>query len=430
MLERALATTGGSLKHAMRTPGPRSGGLSATTVLAAAISATVLTVSLAAMQATRTRAVAGAATAAPRSATTAQPAAAKPAGAEPAGAAGGGVHTEVGGPGLTRPGVIVNYPSPHSPRLPKLPAGAFVLADAATGQVLAAKQPHAQFGPASTLKILAAISLIPVLNPNAAVLASKRAVSVEPNVVGLKLGHPYKISDLFRALLLISGNDAAIALAEATGSFGKGVALMNAEAHRLQAYDTVARQPNGLDAPGQHVSAYDEALIARQALRMPTFLAYDQTPVAWFPITQRHRIELFNQDQLLTTYPGFLGGKTGWTTPAMATYVGMARRNGHTLIVTLLHAVPGTLFRSATAMLDWGFRMDGKIAPVGQLVSPLPAVTPAPPRHGAQPRQAAKDAATSSSGGLAGWLAASGVALAALALGGYRFTRRRRGAGS
>jgi D-alanyl-D-alanine carboxypeptidase (penicillin-binding protein 5/6) len=404
----------------MSRPGPRAGALAAVTVAAAAASATAAS-ALAVMLAGGSAVASGVAAAGRRPAVTAQP----------AGAAGGGAHAEVGGPELTRPGVIVNYPAPHSPRVPKLPAGAFVIADAATGQILAAKQPHAQFGPASTLKILTAISLIPVLNPNATVVASKRAVSVEPDVVGLKLGHLYKVSDLFRALLLISGNDAAIALAEATGSFDKGIALMNAEAHKLQAYDTVAKQPNGLDAGGQHVSAYDEALIARQALRIPAFLSYDQTRIAWFPVTQRHRIELFNQDQLLGSYPGFIAGKTGWTTPAMATYVGMARRDGHTLIVTLLHAVPGTLFTSATAMLNWGFRMDGKIAPVGQLVSPLPpaARSPStshpPARHVDGAHQAARQAHASSSGWMLVRFTAICVTLAALAFGGYGLARRR-----
>jgi serine-type D-Ala-D-Ala carboxypeptidase (penicillin-binding protein 5/6) len=425
----------------MRTPEPKAGR----TVAAAALSATVLAAALAAgLAGTNATAGAGAAGHGPAAA---KPATARPAGTSPparairpagtvrpAVAAGGGAHIEVGGPELTRPGVIVNYPSPRSPRVPKVPAGAFVIADAATGQILAAKQPHAQFGPASTLKILTAISLIPVLNPNAAVVASKRAVSVEPDVVGLKLGHLYKVCDLFRALLLISGNDAAVALAEATGSFGRGIALMNAEAHELQAYDTVARQPNGLDAPGQHVSAYDQALIARQALRMPAFLNYDETMTAWFPITQRHRIELFNQDQLLGTYRGFIGGKTGWTTPAMATYVGMARRSGHTLIVTFLHAVPGTLFTSAAAMLNWGFRMDGSIQPVGQLVSPLPAAPrpagPHPPAgHAGSALGAAGPArASSSGGGIPVLFTVICLALGALAFGGYGLARRRRSA--
>ncbi|HUK72922.1 MAG TPA: D-alanyl-D-alanine carboxypeptidase [Streptosporangiaceae bacterium] len=343
----------------------------------------------------------------------------------------GGARGTVGGAELTRPGVIVNYPSPRAPRVPKIPAGAFVVADATTGQVLAAMKPHALYGPASTLKILTAVSLIPVLNPDATVVASKRAVSVEPDVVGLKLGYRYKIADLFRALLLISGNDAAIALAEATGSLDKGIALMNAEAHHLQAYDTVARQPNGLDASGQHVSAYDEALIARRALQIPAFLGYDRTPSAWFPITPKQRIELFNEDRLLTTYRGFIGGKTGWTTPAMATYVGTARRQGHTLIVTLLHAVPGTLFTSATAMLNWGFRLDGKIRPVGQLVSPLPspvAHRAAPARPAPAARRAATQVHASSSGGILMLFIVGGIVAGGLAVGAHGLARRRRSA--
>ena len=131
-------------------------------------------------------------------------------------------------------------------------ASAWVISDAGTGQVLAAKDPHGWYRPASTLKVLTAISLIPVLNPDATVVASKQAVSVSPNVVGLLPGHAYKISDLFTALLTISANDAAMALTQATGSLSQGMAVINAEARHLQADDTVAVTPNGLDAPGQH----------------------------------------------------------------------------------------------------------------------------------------------------------------------------------
>jgi serine-type D-Ala-D-Ala carboxypeptidase (penicillin-binding protein 5/6) len=347
-----------------------------------------------------------------------------------------GTRGPVGGAQLAGRGVIVNYPSPRSPRVPKVPAAAFVVADAGTGQVLAAKNAHKLYGPASTLKVLTAISLIPVLDPGAMVLASKRAATTEPDDVGLRRGRMYKVADLFRALLLISGNDAAVALAEATGSFSRGIALMNAEAHHLQAYDTVAKQPNGLDARGQHVSAYDEALIARQALRTPAFLTYDRTLQAWFPITPKHRIQLFNQDKLLTTYRGFIGGKTGWTTPAHATYIGMARRNGHTLIVTLLHAVPGTLFTSATAMLNWGFKMDGKLRPVGWLVPPLPAAPPAshspaashPPAATRSAPAAARRIHGSSPGSVLMPVTAGFAGFAAVVLAGYGLARRRRAA--
>ncbi len=107
---------------------------------------------------------------------------------------------------------------------------------------------------------------------------------VEPNVAGLITGRAYQVASLFKALLLISANDAAVALTEATGSFAKGMALINAEARHLQAYDVVAKLPNGLPAPGQVESAYDEALIARQALAMPAFMRYDETLTSKFEV--------------------------------------------------------------------------------------------------------------------------------------------------
>ncbi len=196
---------------------------------------------------------------------------------------------------------------------------------------------------------------------------------MQPNIVGLIPGHRYKVADLFKALLLISANDAAVALAQASGSFTKGIALINAEAHHLQAYDVVAKQPNGLPAPGQVVSAYDLALIARRALQMPAFMHYDSLRTARFPFKRHKHVLLINQNYLLTKYRGGLGGKIGWTVKAGATYIGMARRRGVTLIVTILHATPLTEITSAERLLNWGFAMSGEVRPVGVLVPPLAA---------------------------------------------------------
>jgi D-alanyl-D-alanine carboxypeptidase (penicillin-binding protein 5/6) len=306
------------------------------------------------------------------------PAAAGPV-SSPSAGSGSPVAQAVGGPQLAANGVVVNYPSRSAPRLPGVAASAFVVADAGTGQVLAAKDPHGWYRPASTLKVLTAVALIPLLNPDATVVASKQATSTVPNVVGLVAGRAYKISDLFTALLTISANDAAIAVTQATGSFGEGMSLINAEARHLQADDTVAVDPNGLDAPGQHISAYDLALIARQALKLPAFLKYDQTMSARFVVARRKAVQLYNQNSLLTTYPGAVGGKIGWTSAAGATYVGMATRHGVTLIVTLLHCPALTEIVSAEKLLNWGFAAEGKVSPVGTLVGPLlpPSASPA-----------------------------------------------------
>jgi len=343
----------------------------------------------------------------------------------------------IGGAQLSGRGVLVNYPSGAVvPRLPKIKASAWVIADAATGQVLAAKDPHGWYRPASTLKVLTAISLIPALNPNAMVVASKQASTVSPNIVGLMRGHSYKVSDLFTALLTISANDAAMALAQATGSLSRGMAVINAEARHLQADDTVAVTPNGLDAPGQHTSAYDLALFARQGLAMPAFLKYDQTTGGQFRISKKKSVGLWNQNSLLGTYPGALGGKIGWTSAAGATYVGMARRHGVTLIVSLLHCPALTEIKAGKSLLNWGFAVDGKVRPVGALVGPkqppvaTPALSAAPSRPAVTAERADRAQAMGSGPSAASGPSVlatagfSGVTLLAAGIG-FAYTRRR-----
>ena len=109
---------------------------------------------------------------------------------------------------------------------------------------------------------------------------------------------------------------------------------------------------------------------------MPAFLKYDQAITAKFPVTAKKSVTLYNQNALLTSYPGAVGGKIGWTSAAGATYVGMARRNGVTLIVTLLHCPALTEIDSGKSLLNWGFAVDGKVRPVGTLVSALQPPAP------------------------------------------------------
>jgi D-alanyl-D-alanine carboxypeptidase (penicillin-binding protein 5/6) len=351
--------------------------------------------------------------------------AAAAAGSSPAGP------SPIGGSQLAGRGVIVNYQPGPVPKLPGIKASAWVIADAGTGQVLAAKNPHGWFRPASTLKVLTAISLIPVLDPAATTVASRQATSVSPNIVGLLAGHAYTISDLFTALLTISANDAAVALTQATGSYARGMAAINAEARHLQADDTVAVTPNGLDAPGQHTSAYDLALFGRQALTMPAFMKYDQVTSAQFKISKKKSVGLWNQNSLLATYPGALGGKIGWTSAAGATYVGMAKRGGHTLVVTLLHCPALTEIDAAKQLLNWGFKVDGKVSPVGTLVGPQPlaapssAASPAPSLTAAAARPATRDQAAGSGPSVLAAVGFSAMALVAAGLG-FAYSRRQR----
>lgn len=293
----------------------------------------------------------------------------------------------VGGPQLGGRGIVVN-PVAGVKAPPKLTAGSYVVADGDTGEVLAAKDPHGHYLPASALKMLTAVSLIPKLDPGALVRPTQHTCDVEGTKVGMTPKMQYKVSDLFHALLMVSGNDAALALTQAAGGLRPALNTMNTEARRLQAGDTLAGSPNGLDKDlglnlrTQHTSSYDLALIMRQGLKLPALRGYTGKNNHWWPAppSKKERKKgkkvggypIYSHIRLLPgqqyAYPGTIGGKNGYTEAAGQTFVGAARRNGHTIIVALMHGV--TLWPDVTKLLNWGFSADGKVKPVGSLVGP------------------------------------------------------------
>lgn len=299
------------------------------------------------------------------------------AGGDPALADGG---STIGGPLLARQGTVVHR-LPGAPQLPKgITAKSWVVADLTSGQVLAARGAHEKYLPASTLKTLTALTLLPRLSQSASFAATRRDALVDGTRVGLVPGYRYSIHKLFLAMMLDSANDAADALAEANGGFGTTLRQMNAEAARLQADDTHAMTPSGLDGTGESMSAYDLALIARAAMRLPAFRRCVQTVSAAMPAPHHKHYQIYTHNYLLTTFPGDLGGKNGYTVAANATYWTVARRNGHTILITLMNANPD-FWPDARALLSWGFQADGRVQPVGTLVPPLTAgaATPASP---------------------------------------------------
>jgi D-alanyl-D-alanine carboxypeptidase len=294
----------------------------------------------------------------------------------------------VGGPRLASRGVIAGT-APGVPAPPKIKAASYLVADADTGQVLAAKDPHGHYLPASTLKTLTALALVPKLDPNRLVRPSQKACDTEGTKVGLTPKMQYKVSDLFHALLMMSANDAAVTLAEAAGGMRKTLADMNAEARRINARDTLAGSPNGLDKDlglnvrTQHTSAYDLALILREGMRNPEYRAYMQAIDFQFPAppTKKERKKgkkvggypIHTHNHMLPgerlAYQGMLGGKNGYTIAAQQTFVAEARRGGHTIVISLMRAdMPPSAY--AAKLLDWGFAARGKVQPVGALVPP------------------------------------------------------------
>ena len=303
----------------------------------------------------------------------------------------------VGGPLLTGRGLVL---PPHAPALPAdLTAQAWVLVDLDSGAVLAARDPHGRYQPASILKTLTCVSLLPLLPGDEVVTVGNAAATTEGSHAGLVAGGRYTVDELFAALLLVSGNDAAEALAAAAGGRAQTVALMNRTAMQLGAYDTFVQTPSGLDGWQQLTSAYDMAIFLRAALAQPRFARYDRTLTATLPWQQVNGygpVQLNNQNtQLFQTDPEALVAKTGYTDAALHTYVGAFQRNGRRLGVVFLRAqrYPDDQWIQAMNLADWGFRLPVATPAVGQLDAPvaLPATSSSP--AAAQPSATAETGA-------------------------------------
>lgn len=339
---------------------------------------------------------------------------------------------------------------PGADPLPPVKAASWVLADATTGEILAHKGAHVQRPPASTLKMLTALTVLPRVPADAEYVATARAAGTYGSRVGLKVGRAYTLDQLWYAVFLPSANDAAIAVAEANGGVRRTVRQMNDVAQELRALDTVARNTSGLDAPGQVSSAYDLALMARAGLKREDFAHYAGTARARFPDVKgrgSHRIYTTNR-LLLHGWKGVIGVKTGFTSKAGRTYVGAARRGGRTLIVTLM-GITESSEQAARELLAWGFANADRVLPVGVLVepgSPLPGEGSGSTAADASPGQVAASGngtvTSASVGGSVSWgtdqarpsslpLALSALgAIAVLVLAGRVMTSRRRTPGS
>lgn len=296
---------------------------------------------------------------------------------------------DLGGELLSKPGRVVQL-GPGATELPPLMARTWIIADATTGEVLAAKGAHRTRAPASTMKMLTALTVLPKLPLESTTVARVKAVNMYGSRVGLVKGRSYTIEQLMNAMMLPSANDAAVALAQANGGIKRTVVQMNELAEQLQARNTEARNPSGLDAPGQQSTAYDLALIARAGLAQPTFAEFVKRTRAEFPKQgkkKRKMRTIYSTNRLLLgNYPGVIGVKTGFTSNAGRTFVGAATRNGRTLIVSFMGVRERTDV-AAAKLLTWGFANADKVTPIGVLVDPVTAVAAdvEPEGGGAQP---------------------------------------------
>jgi D-alanyl-D-alanine carboxypeptidase (penicillin-binding protein 5/6) len=244
----------------------------------------------------------------------------------------------------------------NTPPLPTdITAKTWLVLDIDTGAVLGGRGLHTTLPPASTEKLLTALTALRMLTPDQKVTPTVHALSVAGTKAGLVPGHAYTVQDLLKTMLMTSANDAAETFADAAGGDTRFVGLMNDSARRLGATDGHAMDPSGLDAPDQALSVMDLALIARAVLHDPVLAPIVASATSSMTGSQGQTIPLTNHNRLLTKYPGAIGAKTGYTSQAGATYVGAAAKNGHTIVIAFLSAAEN-LWPEAISMLDWGFQ--------------------------------------------------------------------------
>jgi D-alanyl-D-alanine carboxypeptidase (penicillin-binding protein 5/6) len=237
---------------------------------------------------------------------------------------------------------------------PPVTARAFVVENGATGEVLAARAARQPVPIASITKLMTVLLTLEHAKPSDVVTVSPEAAEVGESTVNLRAGERLTVRDLLEAALIQSANDAADALAAyvGQGSEARFVAMMNARARQLGLRETHFARPDGLDAPGHVSSARDVTLLARILMHRPLVRQIVRQRSA--AIAGGRTLHTWND--LLSSYPGIYGVKTGHTSNAGWSEVAAARRGPVTIYATLLGS-PDRYVRDAdlTRLLDWGF---------------------------------------------------------------------------
>jgi D-alanyl-D-alanine carboxypeptidase (penicillin-binding protein 5/6) len=235
-------------------------------------------------------------------------------------------------------------------------AEAAILMDVASGRVLYEKNSQTSLRIASITKIMTAIVAIELGNLDDLVTVSRNAYGVEGSSIYLRQGEKVTLENLLYGLMLRSGNDAAVAIAEHIGGSTEGfVFLMNQKAEELGMRQTVFSNPHGLDTHEEHyASAYDMALLTAYAMKNDTFATIVGTRKKNVAFEgEDWQRTWYNKNRLLTMYPYANGVKTGFTKRARRTLVSSAEKDGHLLVAVTLNAPDD--WNDHMRMFEYGF---------------------------------------------------------------------------
>ncbi len=244
---------------------------------------------------------------------------------------------------------------PAGEACPPTLAKAALLMDAASGRVLYEVNAHQQMPPASVTKIMTALLVVERGGLAQKIEISQTAAGTPESSIWLEAGEKLTREQLLYACMLNSANDAAVALAESTAGSEKAfVKLMNQRALQLGMKDTHFANPHGLENDSHFTTAYDLALVSREAMKHPEFCRVVATTTKNIPWAGHDYDRLLiNQNRLLYRYDDAIGIKTGYTKQAGNCVVGAAQRGNMTLIAVALNSP--SVYQDLEQMFEYGF---------------------------------------------------------------------------
>lgn len=230
-----------------------------------------------------------------------------------------------------------------------------IVIEAATGKVLYEKNANDKRYPASTTKVMTLITALEEGNVNDVITASNNAATTEGSSLWLSAGEQLPMLDLLYGMMLVSGNDATVAIAEhISGSVAEFGKLMTQKAHALGALHTNFVNSNGLPDVNHYTTAADMAKITAYGYKLPLFAQIVATKEKTMPWQgQEHDRDLFNENRMLWLYDGANGVKTGYTDDAGRCLVSSATRNGVQIIAVVFDS--DKMWDDSIAMLNYGF---------------------------------------------------------------------------
>ncbi len=246
--------------------------------------------------------------------------------------------------------------------MPEISAKSAYFVDADSGEVLFQKNSHLKLPIASLTKVMTAIVCLENKAFTDQIAISDHAASMEPDHMLLIAGEKLSVEELLYGVFLVSANDGAEALAEGSlSSREEFIKQMNAKAEQLGMKDTLFINPTGLqeDEKLQYSTVYDVALMSRYLIKQfPEVVKISSTEHIVLPKTETHQdYEMYSGINLLTTYSGVLGLKTGYTPEAGLTLITLAEKNGHKIIGVILNSENRR--EEAKELLDYSFKKLG-----------------------------------------------------------------------